>query len=330
MRVGQNPAKSIDQVAKPADITVAIVTYIPYLGGYYAESLEVLKACLESLWQHTDLPYDLLVFDNASCPEVRAFLADAQQRGKIQFLLSSDRNIGKGGAWNLIFGGAPGRIIAYADSDIYFYPGWLSAQVQVLESIPEAGMVTGMPLWSPLEFSTSTIQWAEIHPEALPGARQAPALGRLLAPPAQPGVRRGKLARLLRFARVYLPALPGAEILRRRRAFPVCSTPGSVARRFAHPFRAPYGTGACAGHCPGSERLSAPIHAAMVGAAPGEHSAGLRRKTWRTARGTKGSQPPYRKERLVEMETRPPPVDLGERQDFQDPIPELNRRTHAT
>jgi glycosyltransferase involved in cell wall biosynthesis len=166
MRVGQNPAKSIEQVAKPADITVAIVTYIPYLGGYYAESLEVLKVCLESLWEHTDLPYDLLVFDNASCPEVRAFLSDAQQQGKIQFLVSSDRNMGKGGAWNLIFGGAPGRIIAYADSDIYFYPGWLSAQVQALESIPEVGMVTGMPLWSPLEFSTSTIKWAESNPEA--------------------------------------------------------------------------------------------------------------------------------------------------------------------
>jgi glycosyltransferase involved in cell wall biosynthesis len=166
MRVGQNPAKSIDQVARPADITVAIVTYIPYLGGYYSESLNVLKVCLESLWEHTDLAYDLLVFDNASCPEVHAYLSDAQQRGKIQFLVSSDRNLGKGGAWNLIFAGAPGKIIAYADSDIYFYPGWLSAQVQVLEAIPEVGMVTGMPLWSPPEFSTSTIQWAESNPEA--------------------------------------------------------------------------------------------------------------------------------------------------------------------
>jgi hypothetical protein len=166
MRVGQNPAKSIDQVARPADITVAIVTYIPYLGGYYAESLDVLKACLGSLWEHTDLPYDLLVFDNASCPEVHAYLSDAQQQGKIQFLVTSEHNIGKGGAWNLIFGGAPGRIIAYADSDIYFYPGWLSALVQALESMPQVGMVTGMPLWSPLEYSQSTLRWAESNPEA--------------------------------------------------------------------------------------------------------------------------------------------------------------------
>ena len=38
MRVGQNPAKSIKQVAQPKKITVATVTYIPHLKGYYAET----------------------------------------------------------------------------------------------------------------------------------------------------------------------------------------------------------------------------------------------------------------------------------------------------
>lgn len=166
MRVGQNPAKSVNSVAKPARVTVAIVSYIPFLGGYYAQSLDVLKTCLESLWQNTDLPYDLLVFDNASCPEVRAYLSEKAGQGRIQFLLLSDKNIGKGGAWNIIFGGAPGEVIAYADSDIYFFPGWLSAELKILEAFPEAGMVTGIPMWSPEEFSTSTIQWAQSHPEA--------------------------------------------------------------------------------------------------------------------------------------------------------------------
>lgn len=166
MRVGQNPAKFVDHVAQPQKITVAVVTYIPFLSGYYAESLGVLKACLDSLWANTDLPYDLLVFDNASCQEVRAFLVEAHRQGRIQFLFLSDKNIGKGGAWNCIFGGAPGEIIAYADSDIYFYPGWLSALVKVLETFPQAGMVTGMPLWSPEEFSTSTLLWAQDTPEA--------------------------------------------------------------------------------------------------------------------------------------------------------------------
>ena len=166
MRVGQNPAKSVDHVAQPEKITVAIVTYIPFLGGYYAESLEVLKACLGSLWENTRLPYDLLVFDNASCQEARRFLREAHEQGRIQYLVFSDRNVGKGGAWNFIFGGASGEYLAYADSDIYFFPGWLEAEMRVLEEVPQVGMVTGAPLWSPAEFSTSTVQWAENHPEA--------------------------------------------------------------------------------------------------------------------------------------------------------------------
>ena len=99
MRIGQNPAKAIDHVPEPARVTAAIITYIPFLNGYYEQSLEILKVCLGSLWQNTPQPYDLLVFDNASCPEVRAYLLDAQQQGKIQFLVASDQNIGKGGQW---------------------------------------------------------------------------------------------------------------------------------------------------------------------------------------------------------------------------------------
>ena len=74
MRTGQNPAKSIKHVAQPERVTVAVVTYIPFLSGYYTESLDVLKVCLDSLWHNTDMSYDLFVFDNASCSEVRDYL----------------------------------------------------------------------------------------------------------------------------------------------------------------------------------------------------------------------------------------------------------------
>lgn len=164
MRVGQNPAKFVDSVAQPQKITVALVTYIPFLGGYYAQSLEVLKVCLESIWQNTDLPYDLLVFDNASCVDVRAYLSEAHNQGKIQYLVLSEQNVGKGGAWNFIFGGAPGEYIAYTDSDVYFYPGWLSAHIKVFESMPNLGMLTGAPLRIPEEYATATLRWAEASP----------------------------------------------------------------------------------------------------------------------------------------------------------------------
>ena len=166
MRVGQNPAKSIDKVAQPARVTIALVTYIPFLSGYYAESLDVLKVCLESLWKNTPKPYDLLVFDNASCQEVRVFLQDAQHAGKIQYLVLSDRNIGKGGAWNFIFQAAPGEIIAYADSDVQFYPGWLEKSLEILRIFPNVGMVTARPLRTPQEYYTRTLEWANQDTDA--------------------------------------------------------------------------------------------------------------------------------------------------------------------
>lgn len=166
MRLGQNPAKSVDSVAQPSLVTVAVVSYIPFLAGYYAQGLELLKTCLGSIWENTDRPYDLLVFDNASCQEVRSFLLKAHDQSRIQYLVLSEQNVGKGGAWNFIFASAPGEYIAYSDCDIYFYPGWLSAQLGILEAIPEVGMLTGMPVRNPEKFSTSTIEWAQGHPEA--------------------------------------------------------------------------------------------------------------------------------------------------------------------
>ncbi len=166
MRVGQNPAKSIKQVAKPKKITVATATYIPHLKGYYAESLEVLKTCLESLWMNTKVPYDLLVFDNDSCVEVKEFLVEAKDKGLIQYLLLSNQNVGKGGAWNFIFQGAQGEVIAYADSDVLFRPGWLEHSIEILDTFPNVGMVTARPLRSPEKYYSNTLEWAKNEPDA--------------------------------------------------------------------------------------------------------------------------------------------------------------------
>jgi len=161
MRIGQNPAKFVETVPQPARVTVAIITYIPFLEGYYRESLDVLKACLGSLWSNTRLPYDLMVFDQASCGPVRDFLREKHAEGRIQYLTFSDKNVGKAAGWNYVFAAAPGEIVAYADADIYFEPGWLTALVKVLDAYPEAGMVTGIPMWSPSRHSTATFEWAK-------------------------------------------------------------------------------------------------------------------------------------------------------------------------
>ncbi|MBT7188674.1 MAG: glycosyltransferase family 2 protein [Anaerolineae bacterium] len=161
MRKGQNPAKSVKTVAKPERITVAVLTYLPFLSGFYEEGLDVLKASLESMRKDAGLPFDLMIFDNGSCVEARDYLIAEKEAGRIQYLLLSEKNLGKGGAWNMILAGAPGEIIAYADSDILYYPKWLSRSVEILETFPNVGMVTARPFRTPPAFYSSTVEWAQ-------------------------------------------------------------------------------------------------------------------------------------------------------------------------
>lgn len=160
MRKGQNPAKFVKDVARPERITVALLNYIPFLSGFYAETLDVLKACMESMRKDAGLSFDLMVFDNGSCEEVRDFLVKEKEEGRIQYLVLAEKNMGKGGAWNIILAGAPGEIIAYTDSDVLFSPTWLSRSVEILESLPNVGMVTARPFRTPPEFYSATVNWA--------------------------------------------------------------------------------------------------------------------------------------------------------------------------
>jgi len=160
MRKGQNPAKFVKDVAKPERITVALLNYIPFLSGFYSETLDVLKVSLESMRKDAGLPFDLMVFDNGSCAEVRDFFVKEKEEGRIQYLILSEKNMGKGGAWNVMLAGAPGEIIAYTDSDVLFSPKWLLRSNEILETFPNVGMVTARPFRTPPEFYESTLKWA--------------------------------------------------------------------------------------------------------------------------------------------------------------------------
>jgi glycosyltransferase involved in cell wall biosynthesis len=162
MRIGHNPARFVEKVAQPAGITVAVVNCIPFMGGYYAQALDVLKMLVESLQatREPEHPYDVMLFDNHSCAEVRDYLKSANDQGKIQYLILSDTNIGKIGAWNTMFAAAAGKYIVFSDGDIFFRPGWLSASLALFDAFPSVGMVTARPLRTPMEYSSATLDWS--------------------------------------------------------------------------------------------------------------------------------------------------------------------------
>jgi hypothetical protein len=183
-RIGINPARGKTTGLRPAQITLCVLTYLPDLSGYFEHRLEVLKLVFASLAANTALPsatadgggtgpaYDLMVFDNGSCTQVVDYLREQHEAGQIDYLMLSSRNIGKIDALKVMFNAAPGEIIAYNDDDILFYPGWLPAHLEVLESFPKVGMVSGVAVRNAAGHACHSLeQLAEATPLPIQGGR---------------------------------------------------------------------------------------------------------------------------------------------------------------
>ena len=144
MRIGSNPFNHhVTRIPARARITAAVVTSIPVAAGYFADRLDVLRLSLESLIRNADLPIDLMVFDNASCRQVRSVLLALCESGKIGRLILSSENVGLPGAYAFIADAAPGEFIAFANDDVLYFPHWLSPLVAIMDGMPDVGLVSG-------------------------------------------------------------------------------------------------------------------------------------------------------------------------------------------
>lgn len=157
-RVGINPARGKDSVYQPTRVSAAVLTYIPHQAGYFKHRLQVLQLTLNSLRANAMVPCDLLVFDNGSCAPVVEYLTGLREAGQIDYLILSKENVGKIGALKILFQAAPGEVIAYSDDDILFYPGWLEPQLALLDGIPNAGMVSGVPVRFAGTYAVSSLE----------------------------------------------------------------------------------------------------------------------------------------------------------------------------
>ncbi len=145
MRKGQNPAKMGLKAYQPLQLGILLVVYIPNQSGYFSDSLKILEYQVASIHKNTSAEFNIHVFDNASCKEVRDALNKFQADGWIDWLTLSKHNMGKGGALNWALRGMPNEIICYSDGDVYFRPGWYESSLAVLKTFPQTGMVTSQP-----------------------------------------------------------------------------------------------------------------------------------------------------------------------------------------
>lgn len=161
-RLGTNPSrgKTLDFI--PPRVTVAVLVYEPNQTGYFQHRLDVTRLTLASIIKNTRRPFELLVFDNGSVPEMTDHLKALQAAGQIDTLILSKQNIGKLNALWRITQLAQGEIIAYSDDDVYHLPGWLPAHLQILDTYPNVGAVTGFYIKQRVDMSSEkTLEWAK-------------------------------------------------------------------------------------------------------------------------------------------------------------------------
>ena len=94
MRIGFNPNKDKILTASEYFHQVIVPVYIPNQEGYFKDSLQVLKYCLESLFKTSHNKTYFTVVNNGSCAEVKNYLDSLYQEEKLQELIHTT-GIGK-------------------------------------------------------------------------------------------------------------------------------------------------------------------------------------------------------------------------------------------
>lgn len=157
MRKGHNP--NSDKGANQfMPIVLTAVTHLPNQEGYHAEKFEIIQICLESMRKNAGQETTVMIWDNGSCPILREWLQDEY---KPDMLMLAD-NVGKTAArTSMIKMCPPGSVVGYSDDDIFFYPGWLAPQLDLLQNFPNVACVTGYPVRTSFRWGVAnTHAWA--------------------------------------------------------------------------------------------------------------------------------------------------------------------------
>lgn len=156
MRVGFNPNK--DQKIEQSDFyhQVIIPVHIPNFEGYFKDSFQIFKYCIESLFKTSHAKTYYSIINNGSCNEVVEYLNGLYKEKKIHELMHTS-SIGK---LNAILKGMSGHnfsLVTIADADVLFLNDWQKATYDVFEAFPKVGAVCPTPSSKVLKQFTANV-----------------------------------------------------------------------------------------------------------------------------------------------------------------------------
>ncbi|UQD56157.1 glycosyltransferase family A protein [Flavobacterium sp. K5-23] len=151
MRVGFNPNK--DKIQEPNDFfhQVIIPIYIPNQEGYFKDSFQILRFCLESLFKTCHSQTYITVVNNGSCDVVVQFLQQLLSEKKIHELIHST-NIGYVNAMLKGIVGHDFQIVTTSDADVLFLNDWQKESYKLFDTFPKAGAICPTPSSKTLKF----------------------------------------------------------------------------------------------------------------------------------------------------------------------------------
>jgi hypothetical protein len=144
MRIGSNPQKDKEIAHSDYFHQVVIPVYIPNQEGYFKDSFQIFKFCIESLFKTTHSKTYFTIVNNGSCKEIKDYLENLFEEKYIHELINTT-NIGY---INAMIKGVSGQnfpIITTADCDVLFLNGWQEHSYEVFEAFPKAGVVSPTP-----------------------------------------------------------------------------------------------------------------------------------------------------------------------------------------
>jgi hypothetical protein len=149
------------------EIIGAVITHLPDQKDYHGVRMRVVQTCLTSMRKHAGRRLPIFIWDNGSCKELINWLLN---EFKPEWLMISP-NLGKSNARAAVMRILPGEsVVCMSDDDMLYYPGWLDPQLDILNTYPNVGIVSGWPVRRSMGINNgNTIKWAETYAKITKG-----------------------------------------------------------------------------------------------------------------------------------------------------------------
>jgi len=114
--------------------------------------LEYTKKCIESIFNYTEIHFQLIVVDNGSTDKTIDYLTNIKKNAPSTSsikIIKNGKNLGFAAGNNQGLSLAKGEYIVLINNDVVVTPGWLEKMISCAEKSPKIGMVGPMTNYAP-------------------------------------------------------------------------------------------------------------------------------------------------------------------------------------